>query len=210
MNTKDVLLTAATLPKYARKEYFINEQVKSGYSLLTFLKLLTECAYGYINRIESVVDERNAAANSAGYENIYSISGYSIPERIIVENVQFVVSVDTQLLHELLSDIKEIATGKPIEPPNEQKPAAEVIATFCNIVNDTGVMIRKDGESATLYCERVGKFFSVDINKSVRKYLHNDPSKGNMETVLNLIVSHIEDNTIKDKITTYINKRLSA
>jgi hypothetical protein len=210
MNTKDVLLTAATLPKYARKEYFINEQVKSGYSLLTFLKLLTECAYGYINRIESVVDERNAAANSAGYENIYSISGYSIPERIIVENVQFVVPVDTQLLHELLSNIKEVVTGKPIKQPKEQKPAAEVIATFCNIVNDTGVMIRKDGESATLYCKRVGKFFSVDINESVRKYLHNDPSKGNMETVLNLIVSHIEDNTIKDKITTYINKRLSA
>jgi hypothetical protein len=210
MNTKDILLTAATLPKYARKEYFISEQAKSGYSLPTFLNMLIDYADGYIRRIESVINERNAAANSAGYGNIYSISGYSIPERIIVENVQFVVPIDTQLLHELLTDIKEIATGKPIEPPKEQMPAAEVIATFCNIVNDTGVMIRKDGESATLYCKRVGKFFSLDINGSVRKYLHNDPSKGNMETVLNLIVSHIEDNTIKDKITTYINKRLSA
>ena len=210
MNTKDVLLTAATLPKYARKEYLVIERGKSGYSLNTFLKLLTECAYGYINRIESVVDERNAAANSAGYGNIYSLAGYSIPEIIVIKNNQVKVNVNTQLLHELLSDIKEIVTGKPIEQPKEQKPVAEVIATFCNIVNDTGVMIRKDGESATLYCKRVGKFFSVDINESVRKYLHNDPSKGNMETVLNLIVSHIEDNTIKDKITTYINKKLSA
>jgi len=210
MKEKDILLTAATLPKYARKEYLVIEQGKSGYSLNTFLQFLTECADDYIKRIESIVNERNAPAVAAGYGNIYSLAGYSIPEIIVIENNQVKVNVNTQLLHELLTDIKEIATGKPIDPPKEKKPVAEVIATFCNIVNATGVIIRKDGESAELYCERVCKFFEIDINKSVRKFLHHDPSKGNMKTVLHLIVDNIEDMAIKDKITTYINKKLSV
>ena len=205
MNTKDVLLTAATLPKYARKEYFINEQVKSGYSLLTFLKLLTECAYGYINRIESVVDERNAAANSAGYENIYSISGYSIPERIIVENVQFVVPVDTQLLHELLSNIKEVVTGKPIEQPKEQKPAAPVIGLFCQLVNDLEIL-KRGSETVAIYCQQVCEKFGLTYTDRVRQCYPHIPTKEHTQAVIDLLLPR-QDERVRNKIIEYLDSK---
>jgi hypothetical protein len=215
MNTKDILLTAVTKTKYARKEYFISEQAKSGYSLPTFLNMLIDYADGYIRRIESVINERNAPAVAAGYGNIYSLSGYSIPERVTVENdknksEEFIVPVDTQLLHELLSDIKEIATGKTIKPVKAKKPVAEVIATFCYILKDTELIIQELDEDAESYCKRVGKRFVIEINQNVRKYLYNNPSKGNMEKVIEFIVPNIEDKKIKDKITTYISRKLSA
>ena len=215
MNTKDILLTASTLPKYARKEYFVSQQSKTSYSLPTFLNMLIEYADGYIRRIENVVNERNAPAVAAGYCNIYSLSGYSFPERVTVKNdndelQEFIVHVDTQLLIELLSDLKELLTDKPVDTVKSNMPAAEVIATFCNLVNETGVIIRDEKESAEKYCERVCKFFEMDTNTNVRKYFLNDPTKGNMKKVMEFIVPNIEDIAIKDKITTYINGKLSA
>lgn len=205
MNTKDILLTAATLPEYARKEYFISEQAKSGYSLLTFLKLLTECAYGYINRIESIIDERNAAANSAGYENIYSISGYSIPERIIVENVQFVVPVDTRLLHELLSNIKEVVTGKPIEPVKAKKPAAPVIGLFCQLVNDSEIL-KRGSETVAIYCQQVCEKFGLTYTDRVRQCYPHKPTKEHTQAVIDILLPE-QDERVRNKIVEYLDSK---
>lgn len=205
MNTKDVLLTAATLPKYARKEYFINEQVKSGYSLPTFLNMLIDYADGYIRRIESVINERNAPAVAAGYGNIYSLAGYSIPEIIVIENNQVKVNVNTQLLHELLSDIKEIATGKPIEPPSKKKPSAPVIGLFCQLVNDAEIL-KRGSETVAIYCIQVCEKFGLIYTDRVRQCYPDIPKKKHTKAVIDLILP-TQDERVRNKIIEYLDSK---
>jgi hypothetical protein len=205
MKEKDILLTAATLPKYARKEYLVIEQGKSGYSLNTFLQFLTECAVDYNKRIEGIVNERNALAVDAGYGNIYSLSGYSIPEIILIDNNQVKVNVNTQLLHELLSDIKEIATGKPIESPKEQKPVAPVIGLFCQLVNDLEIL-KRGSETVAIYCQQVCEKFGLIYTDRVRQCYPHKPTKEHTQAVIDIILPK-QDEGVRNKIVEYLDSK---
>ena len=205
MKEKDILLTAATLPKYARKEYLVIEQGKSGYSLNTFLQFLAECADDYIKRIESIVNERNAPAVAAGYGNIYSLAGYSIPELIVIENNQVKVNVNTQLLHELLTDIKEIATRKPIDPPKEKKPVAPVIGLFCQLVNDAEIL-KRGSETVAIYCQQVCEKFGLTYTDRVRQCYPDKPTKEYTQAVINLLLPK-QDAEVRNKINKYLESK---
>jgi len=205
MKEKDILLTAATLPKYARKEYLVIEQGKSGYSLNTFLQFLTECAVDYNKRIEGIVNERNALAVDAGYGNIYSLSGYSIPEIILIDNNQVKVNVNTQLLHELLTDVKEIATGKPIEPPKEKKHSAPVIGLFCQFVNDAEIL-KRGSETVEIYCQQVCEKFGLIYTDRVRQHYPNMPTKKHTQAVINLLLPD-QDADVRNKINKYLDSK---
>jgi hypothetical protein len=205
MNTKNVLLTAATLPKYARKEYLVIERGKSGYSLNTFLQFLTECAEDYIKRIESIVNERNAPAVAAGYGNIYSLAGYSIPEIIVIENNQVKVNVNTQLLHELLSDIKEIATGKTNKPDGKRKTTAPVIGLFCQLVSDAEIL-KRGNETNEIYCRQICEKFGLIYTDRVRQCFSDKPTPKHTQAVIDLLLPK-QDEKVRNKIVEYLDSK---
>jgi hypothetical protein len=86
---------------------------------------------------------------------------------------------------------------------------ATLIRRFCELVNDSLLIPKKEDESATDFCEKVCKKYKLIYTDNVRQYFstNNKPRSNdkNLQKVIETIIPTIP-NSDREKITEYINK----
>lgn len=77
----------------------------------------------------------------------------------------------------------------------EVKFDAQTVATFCMLINQAGIIKKKDAESAEAYCKRIWNIFWFEpIPPNTRKYFHYGK------------VSEKKFNDLKEKLSPYLQR----
>ena len=95
----------------------------------------------------------------------------------------------------------------PLETETKtDKPKAPVIALFCSVLNDAGIIRKIETESVQTYCKRVCDVFKLTYKIRIAKAFYNSDNKANKDKIKNLILPLIDLETSKS-VSDYLDNK---
>ena len=90
------------------------------------------------------------------------------------------------------------------------KPVSETSKTetgiFCNLINEIGIDVRKEEESAEAYCKRICSKYNLEYSDKVRQKFSERNTRKNSEAIAEKILPFIDGQT-KEKIQEHLIKK---
>jgi len=98
-------------------------------------------------------------------------------------------------------------------PPQQTKTKtdqlkAPIIALFCSVLNDAGIIRKLETESVQTYCKRVCNVFEFTYKIRIGKAFYNSDNKANKDKIKNLILPLIDFKTSKS-VSDYLDNEQS-
>lgn len=88
------------------------------------------------------------------------------------------------------------------QPGSQNSLTAPVIATFCRMVNESGINPKEDEINAT-YCKRICSSYNLRYNDRVRQNFSAKPTVSNLNAVKRLLLPQMNESE-KEKINKYL------
>lgn len=180
---------------YDTKGKLIKEETQEKYNTL-FLLSFDRAHVLYIKKFLDYQFEKTPIK-----EDFINYLEYGIyPNQIIKGGIK-------SLMADWIKDKRETLKKSNLKSKKE-KISAPVIRRFCELINDSKVIIKNEYESASNYCERVCKKYSYEYRDKVRQRFSVNNKPKNSDNHLLIVIKEILPNIPtkeKEKIMEYIN-----
>lgn len=139
----------------------------------------------------------------------YSSHVISVGDHIKIRHINNIIVYYRWLLQK-----KESITLAPINKSRSEKTKVnensrienQVIALLCNLLDESEIIKRKNGEIISDYCERICARFELDYKDKVRQLFSSKPTRKNIEKLKVEILTK-KSNSIYNKLLLYIENR---
>ena len=109
----------------------------------------------------------------------------------------------TKIYCSAFSNTLKIAANKQA---NKNVPSKVVIALFCSLINEAGIIKKEVNEIPEIYCERICKIYNLEYADRVRQNFNGNKSKKHYKQLTEHLLPHI-DASIKDKIQKHLDNK---
>lgn len=143
-------------------------------------------------------------------EVLLSIRLKKSPLKKDIKNVANLVKKSINLKElEYLREINKITVQQIQEPKiidKKQSIKAPVLAFFCSLINEMGVVKKEEAESATNYCKRICAKYILPYTDRVRQNFYGNETKKIRREFLENVLPLLDDET-KSKIQRYLDNK---
>jgi len=123
MDANFVLLSALTQPEYSRREYFVIQQGKSGYSPDVFFKLMLDAHRHYVAKIKTTFSKPDVSGLPLLSETNWRLNGHLFLS-------------DLQALKKNIEEARELLNEKTVKSQNSKPDPNLELITFFNYASE--------------------------------------------------------------------------